>query len=174
MNETDRYKVSDDDELPATNERLILKPRVNDSQPILSAYSKEEHFVAALSPRDKHLDNMAQTLLTARARYQRSTLPYLDALIPLESYLLPHPSIFLDLIPSLSWMVSIDDFLQQDDMEREARGETRVNRKTGRLMRIGGAGMMAYERQLVGLDEDEVEAVRRSRLGVQKESDDPV
>lgn len=64
-------------------------------------------------------------------------------------------------------MTNIDDVLQTADLADAAAGRPRINRRTGREMRITSffSGNQAYVRQMSGqLDESELQAVRDCRL----------
>lgn len=116
----------------------------------------------------EHIDRLPLTR-PDRQQYQKSTLVFLDPLIPLDSHLLPNPILFLDYIPAISWMTRIDDVLQAQDAADVQAGRTRVNRKTGRVQRVTAGGHQGYVRQMVGeLDEGELEAVGRCRLDFER------
>lgn len=70
-------------------------------------------------------------------------LPFLDPLTPLSARLLPHPSLFLDVVPIVRSMVLADDAFDMADRAAVANGEARINPRTGRAMRTQG-----YERWL--------------------------
>jgi proline dehydrogenase len=88
-------------------------------------------------------------------------LPILDPLIPLNSYLLPHASLFTDYIPIIQQIVAADDVLYAAEQAAIAAGEKRVNRKTGRPIRINAnvLGSQGYPRYL-DMREAELETVR--------------
>lgn len=89
-----------------------------------------------------------------RTKYIRHVLPLLDELVFLSGRLLPHPSLFLELIPFVRDVVRADDLLAIEDSHRTNQGEPRINRRTGRLMRTG-----RYERWL-DLPEDLLDIAR--------------
>jgi hypothetical protein len=74
-----------------------------------------------------------------RTQYMRSLLPLLDPLIPLGAPLLPSSCLFTDYLPIIRTIVIADDALQAADQAADARGEERINRKTGRPVRITDA-----------------------------------
>lgn len=82
-------------------------------------------------------------MLTIRTKYIRRVLPLLDELVFLSGRLLPHPSLFLELIPFTRTVVHADDVLVVEDSQATDVGAPRINRRTGRLMRTG-----RYERWL--------------------------
>lgn len=79
----------------------------------------------------------------SRTKYIRHVLPLLDELVYLTGRLLPHPSLFMELIPFTRGVVRADDMLVVEDSQRTNEGAPRINRRTGRLMRTG-----RYERWL--------------------------
>lgn len=81
--------------------------------------------------------------LTTRTQYVRHVLPLLDELVTLLGRLLPHPSLFLEMIPFTRTVVRADDLLVIEDSQASNEGAPRINRRTGRLMRTG-----RYERWL--------------------------
>ncbi len=93
-----------------------------------------------------------------RAFYIHSLLPVLDPLIPLSSYLLPHQTLFTEVLPVLREIVEADDVLQAEDDARLAEGVGRVNKKTGRPVRLTALGREGYVRYL---DVDGMEHVVR-------------
>lgn len=100
-------------------------------------------------------------------QHVRAALPILDAILPLDAPLLPNPALLLDYWPALINMVDIDDRLAAEDRMAAVAGLERVNRQTGRAMRLTSlAGKtMAYERQLAGdMDVQELKVIRGSRL----------
>ena len=115
--------------------------------------------------------------LGRRENYQLATLPFLDPVIPLESYLLPSPVLFTSYIPAISTMVAIDDTLEQEDAIDAAQGRPRKNRKTGRMMRLttNVIGTPNYVRQMIASDdigEKGLQAVRDCRLDFSIFNDD--
>lgn len=105
-----------------------------------------------------------------RESYQLGTLPFLDAIVPLSANLLPSPVLFTDIIPAIEWMVAIDDAEEKQEKLDALHGRSKINRKTGRLMRLSAlvsSSMPGYVRQMPGAEDmgDEgLEAVRRGRL----------
>lgn len=97
--------------------------------------------------------------------YIRSVLPVLDPLIPLTSYLLPHPSLFTDYIPVIQQIVEADDALEAAEEAKVASGGIRLNRKTGRPRRItaGVMGVEGYERYL-DMGKEALDSARASVL----------
>jgi hypothetical protein len=96
-------------------------------------------------------------------------LSSLDFIIPLDSYLLPHPAVTLDYIPAVAIMVDIDDRLEREEAEAVAAGRQRVNRQTGRVIRLTSFASRApaYARQLAAdLDAEALEEVRSGRLDI--------
>lgn len=64
-------------------------------------------------------------------------------------------------------MTRIDDTLAAQDAADALAGRSRVNRRTGRTQRVTAGGYQGYVKQMAGgLDEAELEAVRRCRLEV--------
>jgi hypothetical protein len=109
-------------------------------------------------------------LLFIRSLYVRSTLSSLDWIIPLDAHLLPHPVVFLDYIPAIAVMVGIDDRLEKADADAAANGDPRLNRHTGRVMRLASLFVrdQGYVRQLpVHLDDIALQEVRDGRLNIE-------
>ena len=67
----------------------------------------------------------------------------LDELVFLYGRLLPHASLFLEMIPFTRTVVQADDLFVLEDSQASNEGAPRINRRTGRLMRTG-----RYERWL--------------------------
>ncbi len=66
-------------------------------------------------------------------------------------------------------MVAIDDRLEQADADAAAHGDARVNRQTGRVMRLSSLANRhhGYRRQLpADLDAESLREVRAGRLDV--------
>ena len=80
-----------------------------------------------------------RSLLTGRADYMRSLLPLLDPLIPLSHPLLPSSCIFTDILSYIRSMVLADDILEAEYRAATERCDERINRKTGRPVRITDA-----------------------------------
>ena len=94
-----------------------------------------------------------------RARYIRSTLSFLDPLVPLSAPLLPRSSLFTDTIPMVQSIAHADDILEQAEDLAAAQGQVRLDKKTGRPRRSGGKDDVKYQRWFE-LDEKAVQAVR--------------
>ncbi|GHJ89095.1 hypothetical protein NliqN6_5497 [Naganishia liquefaciens] len=166
----DHYKPSEDDQVGF---HALLKPLPRLENQILAMLSREDEMASAVialaenvAGRDGWVDDsLLEILGETRQTYQATTLEFLDPLIPLDSHLLPHPAIFLDYIPHISWMTRIDDTLAAQDATDVQAGRSRVNRKTGRMQRVTAGGYQGYVRQMAGgLGETQLEAVRRCRL----------
>ncbi len=76
--------------------------------------------------------------------------------MPLSAYLLPHPSVFLDVLPIVMTIVRTDDILEAAEQAAVNRGEGRVSRKTGRPRRSMAGGYVRY----FDLPEKALEAAR--------------
>ncbi|KAJ9112056.1 hypothetical protein QFC22_006350 [Naganishia vaughanmartiniae] len=172
LDEPDTYKPSEDDEVGF---HALFKPLSLQERQILPTLSKEDEIEETIKglaatmagTYDWLKDSFMQDLAIARQRYQEATLAFLDPMIPLDSHLLPNPILFLDIIPAISVMTHIDDALQAADLADAAAGRKRVNRRTGREMRITSyfSGNQAYIRQMSGaLEESELQAIRDCRL----------
>ncbi|KAJ9093083.1 hypothetical protein QFC21_006579 [Naganishia friedmannii] len=172
LDEPDNYKPSEDDEVGF---HALFKPLPLLERQILPLLSKEDEIEETIrelastmaGKEDWPSDTSLQDLAIARQRYQEATLAFLDPMIPLDSYLLPNPILFLDIIPAISVMTHIDDALHAADLADAAAGRKRVNRRTGREMRITSyfSGNQAYIRQMPGeLEEFELQAIRDCRL----------
>ena len=99
-----------------------------------------------------------------RITHIRSLLPILDPLIPLSSYLLPHPSLFTDYMPLIRQIIAADDALEAAEEAEVSSGGNRVHRKTGRPKRTPGVmSAEGYERYL-DVGRDALEAARASVL----------
>jgi hypothetical protein len=90
------------------------------------------------------------SVLIGSASYMPSTLSFLDELVTLESYLLPTPCLFLDYVPYIRRMVLADDILEAADLAAAATGDERMNRRTGRPLRVTAVvpGRVDYVRYL--------------------------
>lgn len=101
------------------------------------------------------------SLANDRTSYVRSLLPFLDPLVPLSARLLPHPSLFLDVVPWVRNMVLADDAYEVADRAAAASGEARINPRTGRAMRVAA---QEYERWIT-LGEEGLAAARSGGWG---------
>ncbi|KLT39860.1 hypothetical protein CC85DRAFT_250491 [Cutaneotrichosporon oleaginosum] len=144
--EGDRFMPSGDDQ---DGIRLVCKPDVQDLYPELAAYSASEEMAEALVEcAGGSLSRASRRLHYDQTTYVRGLLPFLDPLVPLSARLLPHPSLFLDVVPIVRSMVLVDDAFEMADRAAAENGEARINPRTGRAMRTQG-----YERWLdLGLE----------------------
>ncbi|KAL7419140.1 hypothetical protein Q5752_005976 [Cryptotrichosporon argae] len=141
--EVDRFAPGPDDEGTTHPTTLLVKPEV--ARPTLPAYDRASEYAAALGC----TGSVSNSILARRINYIRSILPLLDPLIPLSAPLLPHASLFLDVLPAVTYMVAADDVLEAAERAAIAAGERLTNRKTGRPMRIASwMGREAYVRWL--------------------------
>lgn len=116
-------------------------------------------------PAYSHTDSISSTLLSlagadalppsddlgvARTNHVRSLLPILDPLIPLSSYLLPHPNLFTDTLPGVLDLIRTEDMLEMAEEAVLADGGERINRKTGRPVRAAATGVAdkGFEREI--------------------------
>lgn len=107
------------------------------------------------------LSNRASPLQLAQTDYVRAILPVLDEVVDLACRLLPHGNLFTETMPYLRQMVRADDMLEEADRAAVAAGEGRVNRQTGRAMRVTHA--REYIRHL-RLKPNELEVTRSGGL----------
>lgn len=92
----------------------------------------------------------------------------LDPLIPLGAPLLPAACLFTDYLPAIRSIVLADDVLQAADQAADERGEERINRRTGRPVRITDAlKREEYRRYLApaGVDREGEDVVRHLAFG---------
>lgn len=66
-------------------------------------------------------------------------------------------------MPSLQGMVECDDVMEAEEADAVARGEGRINRKTGRPKRSTVGGGVGYGRYL-NLGQEALDGARNSRL----------
>lgn len=88
----------------------------------------------------------------------------LDPIVPLSARLLPDATLFLETMPFVRAVVAADDVLEAEDRAARESGETRVNRRTGRAIRITGV-MEGYARYL-SMAPDVLAVARRTPLAV--------
>ncbi|KAK4684821.1 hypothetical protein P7C73_g5344, partial [Tremellales sp. Uapishka_1] len=159
--EIDRHQPGPDDELGLA---ALIKPPADDFRPTFAAYDRSldiSNELLRLSGRSRP----ARDLDLARVDYIHSLLPILDPLIPLNSYLLPHPSLFADYMPIIQQIISADDMLEEAEEAAVREGGMRLNRKTGRSIRINAnvLGREGYIRYL-DLGEEALKTARGSSL----------
>lgn len=136
VTDIDRYNTTADDMVGI---RQLVKPPLHDDRPCLGsvAYDACTAIASALHPLTLSAD--VRDLPARRAHYSRSLLPILDPLISLNSYLLPHPSLFTDYMPVIRDIVRADDMFEMAEDAVVALGGERMNRKTGRPVRLSAA-----------------------------------
>ena len=136
IDEIDRYNTTPDDMVGI---HQLVKPPLRDDRPYLGAvaYDRCTAIASTLQPLSPPAE--VHDLPSRRARYIRSLLPILDPLIPLNSNLLPHPSLFTDYMPVIRDIVRADDMFEMAEDAVVALGGERMNRKTGRPVRVSAA-----------------------------------
>ncbi|BEJ03339.1 hypothetical protein CcaverHIS641_0105140 [Cutaneotrichosporon cavernicola] len=133
ISECDRFVPTADDQ---DGVRLIYKPDVQDLHPALAMYDAAADVAAALvESAGGGLHRNLRQLHYDQTSYIRGLLPFLDPLIPLTAHLLPHPSLFLDVVPIVRSIVIADDAFEMADRAAVVNGEARINQRTGRAMR---------------------------------------
>ncbi|BEJ11058.1 hypothetical protein CspHIS471_0104800 [Cutaneotrichosporon sp. HIS471] len=133
ISEGDRFVPTADDQ---DGVRLVYKPDVQDLHPVLAAYDAAADVAAALvESAGGGLHRNLRQLHYDQTSYIRGLLPFLDPLIPLTAQLLPHRSLFLDVVPIVRSIVIADDAFEMADRAAVANGEARINPRTGRAMR---------------------------------------
>lgn len=156
--------------------RALLKPEMADEIPALPAYDRTSDFVSSLVEPRASTDTVTSLLTDqsvprrtcqsdpaddVRIKHIRTLLPLLDPIIPLSSYLLPNPTLFIDYMPAIRTMIQIDDVRQAEYEAAKAAGEDVKNFKTGRPMRLTAwMGKEGFIRQL-DLDEQALQVGRQ-------------
>ncbi|KAL1413540.1 hypothetical protein Q8F55_001314 [Vanrija albida] len=143
--EVDRLAPGVDDEQGIAQ---LLKPDVQELFPTLAAYDRSEDIASALVSFAGGLCAPLGNLQARQTAYIRSLLPVLDPIVPLSARLLPDATLFLETVPFVRAVVEADDVLEEEDRVARESGETRVNRRTGRAIRITGTLEKGYARWL--------------------------
>ncbi|ORY34106.1 hypothetical protein BCR39DRAFT_518512 [Naematelia encephala] len=163
VTEIDRHESGADDELGVL---ALVKPELPDRICYLPAYDYSDEMASTLIDMSGGYLPPIGDLHTARVQYIRSLLPMLDPLIPLSAHLFPHPSLFLDHLPIIRTIVEADDAMQAAEDAEVANGGNRVNKKTGRAIRISAAGILGREKyeRYFDIPIGELEEFRRTKL----------
>ncbi|WOO77045.1 Telomere length regulation protein elg1 [Vanrija pseudolonga] len=146
IHEVDRLAPGMDDEQGIAQ---LLKPDVQELYPTLAPYDRAGDIASALASLAGGWGAPLGDLQTRQTAYIRSLLPVLDPIVPLSARLLPDATLFLETMPFVGAVVAADDMLEAEDLAARESGETRVNRRTGRAIRITGVmeGMIHRRRQ---------------------------
>jgi len=161
--ETDRSESSLDDE---QGHVTMPKPSSADTDVGIAAYLHDAQFAAEVDA--TAISNFSHTLPllegepAAGSTCTTNLLTYLAPLIPISSYLLPHPAVIADYAPYVRAMVRADDNGAEADEAREAARFSRA----GRPMRLAAAKLNArlpYARW-ISLDDLALAEARRGTL----------
>ncbi|KZO94867.1 hypothetical protein CALVIDRAFT_500936 [Calocera viscosa TUFC12733] len=162
--EPDRSESSLDDE---QGHVAVQKPNPADTDVGIAAYLHDEVFAdevdATAISRFSHFIPPLESKPAAESACMTSLLTYLAPLIPISSYLLPHPAVIVDYAPYVRAMVHADDEGAEADAAREAARFSRA----GRPLRLAAAKFNArlpYARW-ISLDELALAEARRGTLG---------
>lgn len=122
-------------------------------------YSRGVHGEFATGPIEASINPAARLRseeFRARVEYQSRMVEALQGILGPPAPLMPQSSVFLDYIPWVRWMVTVDDILERRAWEE--MGRERGGRCTRNSMRTRHA-------RTVGLTEGQRALVRGSRLG---------